>query len=495
MTTTVDTSLATKPASELAALIRDGGISPVDLMSATLDRIERYNDDITGFVHLDEDAALKAAGRIHDAVRRGEDVGPLGGVPVAMKDLYDSKVGWPTTMGGVPCLRDNIATTNSLWVTRMEDAGAIIVGKTNAAIFGFRGTGDNPLFGPSKNPFDLSYNSGGSSGGSAAAVAAGLVPIGQATDGGGSTRIPAAFCGLVGLKPTSGRIPMVIRPNAFAGTSPFLFDGAVTRTVGDTIIALETLEGYDSRDPFAARRPKVDRSRITGDMTGVRIAYSPDLDSYPVEQEIRDTAKRAVDEMERAGAHVDEVTLGFTADHVELGELWGHLIVHSQIQGLDALKESGIDILRDHPEDLTAFHREWIDKALSSTIREEYGYQLLRTMVYDRVQATLDKYDLLVTPTTACVGIKNNLEGDTIGPSDIGGVPVEPLIGWGLTSYFNYTGHPAISIPAGMSSEGLPIGLQIVTNKFDEEALLSASVFVENALPWAATFQTLPSFA
>jgi amidase len=495
MTDSITASLATKSAAGLAALIKSGDVSPVELMRATLDRVERYNSDINGFVYTGADEALSRAQQIERAVHDGEDVGPLCGVPVAMKDLYDSKAGWPTTMGGVPCLRDNIATTNSLWVERMEASGAIIVGKTNAAVFGFRGTSDNPLFGPSRNPFDLTYNSGGSSGGSAAAVAAGLVPIGQATDGGGSTRIPAAFCGLVGLKPTSGRIPMVIRPNAFAGTSPFLFDGAVTRTVEDTVLTLEMLEGYDSRDPFASRSEKLDRSRITGNVKGVRIAYSPDLDDYPVEEEIRATVKSAVSELERGGAIIDEVRLGFTADHLELGELWGHLIMHSQIQGLDALKNEGTDILRDHPDDLTELHRSWIDRVLAATTREQHKHQLLRTMVYDAVQGALDNYDLLITPTTACVGIKNNTGGDTIGPSSINGVPVEPLVGWALTSYFNYTGHPAISVPAGMSSGGLPIGMQIAANKFDDESVLNASLFIETALPWSVTYQSLPSFA
>jgi len=479
---------STASASELASWIKNGEISPVELLEATLAGIEQKNASINAFVHLGSEEALSRARAIELALHRGEDIGPLGGVPVAMKDLYDFKVGWPSTLGGVPALRNNIATFDSLWVERMEKAGAIIVGKTNAAVFGFRGTGDNPLFGPSRNPFDLSYNSGGSSGGSAAAVAAGLVSIGQATDGGGSTRIPAAFCGLVGLKPSFGRIPIPIRPNAFGGVSPFLFDGAVTRTVEDSIIALEALEGFDSRDPFVSRGPKVDRTTIRGDVKGLRIAYSPNLDSYPVEEEITHIVKRALGAFEDAGALVEEVRLGFSVGHLELGQLWCRLIVHSQIECLDSLKVSGIDILGDHPNDLTDMHRQWINLALSASTRDRNRDQLLRTMVYETVQSTLDRYDLLITPTTACVGIKNHIGGDTIGPSEINGVQVEPLVGWALTSYFNYTGHPAASVPAGLSAGGIPIGMQIVGNRFEDGTVLNAGLFVEKAMPWSTIY-------
>jgi amidase len=491
MTDNLSGIAATASASELVSWIKEGKISPVELTRATLANIEQQNASVNAFVHLGFEEALSRAAALETAVRRGADIGSLGGVPVAMKDLYDFKVGWPSTLGGVPALRDNIATFNSLWVERMEKAGAIIIGKTNAAVFGFRGTGDNPLFGPSRNPFDLSYNAGGSSGGSAAAVAAGLISIAQATDGGGSTRIPAAFCGLFGLKPSFGRIPMPIRPNAFAGVSPFLFDGVVTRTVEDSMVALEVLEGFDSRDPFVALGPKVDRATIRGDVTGLRIAYSPNLDSYPVAAEITQAMQRALHIFEDAGAIVDEVHLGFSANHLELSELWCRLIVNSQIEGLDQLKANGIDILGDHPNDLTEMHRRWIDLVLSASTRDRNRDQLLRTMVYERVQAVLDRYDLLCTPTTACVGIKNNIGGDTIGPSQINGVQVEPLIGWALTSYFNYTGHPAASVPAGLSSDGMPIGMQIVGNRFEDAVVLNASLFVENAMPWSSNYQRL----
>jgi amidase len=186
---------------------------------------------------------------------------------------------------------------------------------------------------------------------------------------------------------------------------------------------------------------------------------------------------------------VEEVRFGFTADHVELNELWCRTVVYSQIEGLDALKESGIDILGNHPEQLCDLHRQWIERALSATTRERNRDQLLRTMIYEKVQAVLDRYDIVVTPTTACVGIKNNIGGDTIGPTEIKGIPMEPLIGFGLTSYFNYTGHPAASVPVGLSQGGIPIGVQVIANRFDDVAVLNASLFVEKAMPWSSIYR------
>lgn len=470
----------------LATLIKSGEMSIVEAVKASVEIVEAHNPELNAFVHLDVEEALVRAETLQSALARGEDIGPFGGVPVAMKDMYDSKAGWPTTLGGLPSLRHNIATFNSLWVDRMEGAGAIVLGKTNAAPLGFRATGDTPLFGATKNPFDPAYNSGGSSGGAAAAVGSGMVSVAQATDGGGSIRIPAALCNLVGLKPTFGRIPMPIRPNAFGATSPFLFDGVVSRTVMDSAVALNVLEGYDSRDPFVSRGPKADISSITGDVKGLRIAYSPDLDVFPVDSEVKQAVRAVLAGFEDAGAIVEEVKLGFEMSALELGELWCRLIVNSQIEALDAFKLAGVDIYGT--TDLTKMHWGWIDTVLAQSTRERIQDQLLRTAIFEAVQNMLDKHDLLVSPTTACAGIRNNPSGDTIGPSELNGMTIEPLIGWTLTFPFNFTGHPAISVPAGMSSSGLPIGMQIVGNRFEDAVVLNASAFVEQANPWAQNF-------
>src|SRR5438105_5832002 len=181
----------------------------------------------------------------------GQQLGPLHGVPSAIKDLFDFKPGWPSTFGGIRALKDLKLDLSCIYAERIERAGAIILGKTNSPVMGFRGVCDNYLFGPSRNPFNVAKNTGGSSGGSAGAVADGLFPLAEGTDGGGSIRIPASWCGVYGYKAAFGRLPLCTRPNAFSSDTPFIFEGPLTRNVRDAALALSALAGYDARDPFA----------------------------------------------------------------------------------------------------------------------------------------------------------------------------------------------------------------------------------------------------
>src|SRR3979411_704179 len=238
-------------ATELASLIRRRELSPVELMTSTLERIEVRTPSLNAFVFLDLAQAMERARAAEAALKPGTTPGPLHGVPVAMKDLFDFKPGWPSTFGGIRALRDQVIDAYCPFAERMERAGAILVGKTNAPVMGLRGIADNYLFGPTHNPFDLSRNPGGSSGGSAAAVADGLVSIAEGTDGGGSIRSPAAWCNVYGYKSSLGRLPFTGRPNAFASLTPFLFEGTLTRTVEDAALALGVMAGPDSRDPFS----------------------------------------------------------------------------------------------------------------------------------------------------------------------------------------------------------------------------------------------------
>ena len=212
---------------ELAERIRDRRLSPVEVVEATLRRIEARDPSLNAFVYVDPEGALEAARAAESAVMAGGPLGPLHGVPTALKDLFSAKTGWPTTYGGIPALKHWKADHNGLFCERIEAAGAILVGRTNSPAFGFRGITDNYLFGPTGNPFDATRNPGGSSGGSAAAVGDGMLPFAEATDGGGSIRIPAAWSGLFGYKASWGRVPQVVRPNAFSSTDPFIFTGTV----------------------------------------------------------------------------------------------------------------------------------------------------------------------------------------------------------------------------------------------------------------------------
>src|SRR5215217_5971477 len=302
--------LAQMTAAELAGRIRRRELSPVEVMETAIGRIESDNERLNAFVYLDLEQARERAREAEHAVASGAELGGLHGVPTAMKDLFDFKPGWPSTFGGVRALKEFVPDTYCAWAEGMERAGAIIVGKTNSPVMGFRGTCDNPLFGPSRNPFDISRNTGGSSGGSAAAVAAGMVAVAEGTDGGGSIRIPASWCGLYGYKQSFGRVPYVARPNAFTGTWPFLFEGPLTRTVSDAALCVDALADYDPRDPFALPE-RVDLvGAVDRSIEGMRIGYSPNFDVFPVERAVADVVADGVWAFEEAGAHVEEVKLG-----------------------------------------------------------------------------------------------------------------------------------------------------------------------------------------
>ncbi|HXE26668.1 MAG TPA: amidase, partial [Roseiarcus sp.] len=206
-------------AAEIAERVRRRSLSPVEIVESSIARIERRNPSLNAFVFKGFDDARREARAAEAAVMSGAATGPLHGVPTAIKDLFDFKPGWPFTFGGVRAMKDCVADWHCLFAERVERAGAIILGKTNSPTMGLRGTCDNYLFGPSRNPFDTRKNTGGSSGGSAAAVADGLVPFAEGTDAGGSIRIPSAWCNVVGFKPSAGRVPVVMRPNAFAGVT------------------------------------------------------------------------------------------------------------------------------------------------------------------------------------------------------------------------------------------------------------------------------------
>ena len=237
----------------------------------------------------------------------GEELGSLHGVPTAMKDLFDFKPGWPCTFGGVRALKDLVIDAYCVFAERVEKAGAILIGKTNSPVMGFRGVTDNYLFGPTGNPFDTAYNPGGSSGGSAAAVADGLVPFAEGTDGGGSIRIPAAWTGVYGYKASFGRVPMVMRPDAWAHTNPYIYEGPLTRTVEDAALVMNALSGYDARDPYSLDEDVDFLPATRRSIKGMRIAYSPDLDVFPVDPRIAKVVGEAVEAFKEAGATVEEV--------------------------------------------------------------------------------------------------------------------------------------------------------------------------------------------
>jgi amidase len=489
--TALSGELAYLPAHELAARIRRRDLSPVEVTDAFIARIEARNPSLNALVYLGFDDARRAAKAAEEAVMRGADLGPLHGVPAAIKDLFDFKPGWPATLGGIRALKGNIVNAHCAFCERIERrGGAILLGKTNSSLMGFRGTCDNYLFGPSRNPFDLTKNTGGSSGGSAAAVADGLMPLAEGTDAGGSIRIPASWCGVYGYKASFGRLPFLARPNAFGvADSPFLFEGPITRTVEDAALALTVLAGYDSRDVFSLTEPAPDFIGATRrSIRGLRIAYSPNLDVFPVESRVADVVAKAVRAFEEAGAHVEEVKLGIKRSQGELSDVWSRLYMLLNLQALETYKQAGVDLLGDHRADFPPEYLRWVEECQRMSGSDFFRDQAIRTEIYESFQNVLETYDLLVTPTLACMPVDNANDGNTMGPTSINGEKVDPLIGWCLTYFVNFTGHPAASIPAGLSN-GLPVGMQIIGRRNADADVLAASAAFERLRPWHDSYQ------
>ena len=480
--------IAWASAADLARRIRRRELSAVEVMTATIERIERRNPSLNAFVFLDLDQAMARARDAEAALAAGSNVGPLHGVPAAMKDLFDFKPGWPSTFGGVRALRDQVIEAYCPYAERMERAGAILVGKTNSPVMGLRGIADNYLFGPTRNPFDLTRNPGGSSGGSAAAVADGLVPIAEGTDAGGSIRIPAAWCNVYGYRASYGRVPFTGRPNAFASLTPFLFEGTLTRTVEDAAVGLQVMAGPDARDPFSLLDTPDFVAALSRSVKGWRIAYSPDFDVYPVEPGVAGLVAEAVRGFADAGATIEEVEVGIRRPQHELSDTWNRLMMPLNISGLEGLKSVGIDLMRDHPEDLPPEYRRWIEVGYGLSAMDVWNDQIVRTEVYDAIESVLQRFELLVTPTLACMPVKNATDGNTLGPTQINGEEVDPLIGWCLTYLTNFSGHPSASIPAGLV-DGLPVGMQIIGRRAADVDVLAASAAFERVRPWTDAYR------
>ena len=480
-------------AAELAARIRRRDLSPVEVVEAFLNRIETHDGDINAYVTvLGEEAREKARGAERAlTLGAGETLGPLYGVPVAIKDLFDYKAGVRNTFGSKP-LKDYVPNRNATYIERLENAGAIVLGKTNTPEFGHRATTDNLLFGPTSTPFAVGKNAGGSSGGSAAAVAGGLAAIAQGSDAGGSIRIPASFCGVYGFKATYGRVAAATRPDAFLSHTPFSHSGPLSRTVEDAALMLGVMAGPHPRDPFSLPDDGADYLAARHSIDGLRIAYSPNFDVFPVEASVSAVVGEAVRAFEEAGARVEEASIGLKRSQKELCDLWLREVGVRSAALAASLKNAGVvDLLGEHREELMPQFAELLETGQNKNAVEYKLDDVARTEVFDAVQDVFEEYDLLVTPTLAISSVDNAEDGNTVGPSEVSGEEVDPLLGWCLTYLINYTGHPAASIPAGFTDDGLPVGLQIIGRRFADETVLAASAAFEQVRPWHDAYAAL----
>ena len=472
---------------EIARRLRAHEVSALEVADTFLRRIDSENGRINAFTTVTHDLALEKARLCDVAAAAGRSLGVLHGVPVAIKDLFDFRAGVRSTFGSLP-LKDHIPDETALYVQRLEDAGAVIVGKTNAPEFGHKGVTDNLVSGPTNNPFDIKRNSGGSSGGAAAALAAGMVPLAQGTDGGGSIRIPASWCGVYGIKPSFGRVADVSRPDAFISASPFVSVGPLARSVEDAALMLSAMAGPHPRDPHSLPAAATSLAQVSRDgLRGKRVAFSPDLGGFPVDPEVAKVIRKSLSGVESAGAVVEPVEVRLPADQLELAELWVRLMGVLYADSLAGVLGWGVDLLRDHLDELTPAFRDMLVAAQTRSAMETRADERLRTAVFDAIQDAFDGYDFLATPTLAVTAVVNRDDGLTTGPTAVAGVPVDPSIGWCLTYPFNFTGHPAASVPAGLAN-GLPVGLQIVGQRHDDAGVLAASAAFQTSAPWMSRY-------
>jgi Asp-tRNA(Asn)/Glu-tRNA(Gln) amidotransferase A subunit family amidase len=483
MSTASSIDLSFLPATELAARIRRRDISPVEAVESYLRRIEERNPAVNAYTLVLAEQAMDAARAAEAAVMSGRPLGRLHGLPVAIKDL-DDVAGVPTSMGSL-AVENRVPKTSAAAVERLLEAGAIVLGKTNTPEFGHKGITDNLRFGPTSTPWKIGYNSGGSSGGSAAAVAGGMAALGQGTDGGGSVRIPASFSGVVGFKPSFGRVPSVTRPDAFLWGHPLVHIGPLARTVGDAALMTSVMAGPHAGDPLTLPDDGVDYLRgAESARRRFRVAFNPQLGDFPVDRRVAGVVKSAVEVLARSGVQVDEVKLDFGADHDTLARLWVRVISVHYGAIARHWKQEGVDLLGEHSEKLTPQFRQMLIDAETIPAVDHALDDILRTGVFVGLQSVFERYDLIVSPTLAIPPVRNAFDGNTIGPTDIGGETVDPLIGWCMTFPINFTGHPAISVPAGLTPEGLPVGLQIIGRSHADETVLALASRFELAQPW-----------
>ena len=465
-------------AKQLGMLVKNKAISPVEVIDYFSDRIEKRNPSINAFTYTMFDEAREEAKQLEDRIMKGYYVGPFAGVPVGLKDFLPSKKGWPASHGGVKSYQ-TIDPEDGVIYSAMKRLGCIAVGKTNAPAFGFRATTDNKMYGPTSTPFKVGYNSGGSSGGSAAAVADGLILLGETGDAGGSTRCPSSWCGVFGFKPSAGLIPNVCRPDAWTATHPYCTPFAATKTIEDAKILFKELCEHDLRDPLSIPYVVPDMPAYIGDLK-VGVTYNFNLFPDP-EDEIRDAIIDVIDSVISPLANeVVPVEFKFKHSKEELENAW--------LTGInidDATNPVVDDLIKNHSEDLPDALIKWNRVAKNVTVQDYLKFHEVRTDILDAHLDAMKDCDILIAPVTGCLPVKNSDDFDTKGPEYIHGVKVDPLIGFSYTYLQNMNGFPAASVPIGLSKEGLPIGLHVIGKRYQDHKVLQFCSVIEEHHPWS----------
>jgi len=469
-------------AADLSVLIRNRQLSPVEVVRSTLTRIQRAQPVLNAFITVCAEEALAASRDAESAIIRGDLLGPLHGVPFSVKDLVDTK-GVRTTYGSL-IFDDHVPTVDAISVARLKAAGAILIGKTTTPEFGQKGLTDAPLFGRTRNAWRADRTCGGSSGGAAVAVAAGLGPIGVATDGGGSTRIPAACNGVVGFKQSLGVVPHDTANDAFGNIS---YITPMTGTVMDTALMLDAMAGPHRQDPPTMNRVRgayAQAAKAEGNLAGLKVAWRPFLGNRAAAAEVLSACTSAVKVFGELGADVFEMPDDF--ENAE--ELW--LIVNGSYR----LAQHGHH-LEKHRDRMDPALVAQLDRAGRYSARELYRAIFLRTKMYRQVQDWFERADIVVTPTLARTALP--IEHQFFDLVEIDGKPVDTMrrAWYPYTLPFNMTGNPAISIPCGWDATALPIGLQLVGPLGADAMLLHAAALFEQARPWNQRRPSLPELS
>jgi amidase len=451
------------PAKRLVSLIRSRKISALEVMQAHLEQIDRVNPEVNAIVTLLPDRALQGAREVDARLARGEDPGPLAGLPVAHKDLAMTK-GIRTTFGS-PIFRDFLPDTNSIIVERLQRAGAVTIGKTNTPEFGAGSQTFNAVFGATRNPYDVTRTCGGSSGGAAVALACGMIPIADGSDLGGSLRNPASFCNVVGLRPSTGRVPSW---PGFSAWFPLTVVGPMARTVADVALTLSAIAGPDPRAPLSLEEPGGRFARpLKRVFKGVRVAWSPTLGGLPVEREVLDTLAPQRRVLEELGCVVEEATPDLRdADEIfQVMRAWNFELSYGEL-----LKSK-----RQFLKDTVIWN---IEEGVGLTGPQVGAAERKRTQLFHRVREFMENYDFLAAPVAQVLPF----DVDQPYVTEIDGVGLQTYIDWMKSCYWiTVTGLPAISVPCGFSAAGLPVGLQIAGRHRDDFGVLQLAHAFESA--------------
>lgn len=468
-----DDDLLFMPATTAAARVRDRSLSPVAYLEAVLGAIEAQQPRLNAFAAVMAEEARAAARDAERAVMAGEPLGPLHGVPVHIKDLVDVagvRTGFGSAIfeGSGPAARDNVL------VARLRAAGAIIVAKTTTPEFGVKGLTDGPAFGTTRNPWNLERTPGGSSGGAAAAVAAGLGPIGLGTDGAGSIRGPAACCGVVGLKPTLGAVPFETARDTFSNNS---YAGPLARTVTDAAVMHAVLVGPSEHDPWSlgGRQTALSPTLTGGDLTALRIGYIPRCANPRVAADVEANTKASLAAWATMGARVEEVT-----EAIDWIEYEGRVLYQANFAVFCA------QYLPKFQNRMDPVTLAFMQRGGGFTLADFRQAEFARTRLFRTIQGLFARYDVLVSPTMSRTALPAAFDAAN-DEVEVDGVKCG-ITRQGWTSYqypFNLTGHPAVSLPSGFGADGLPTAVQVVGRWGAEADILRVGALLEQARPWA----------